>query len=300
MEKRSSIEDLVVGIGKAITPPFIRDQVKRAYYSVKKKSLAEKFAKEIKEKSYIKWYQEFIDNKAESFEITDELISTGSRDLEAMKARGMKPEHTLYEFGVGYLRSTKHFVEYLNPGNFTGNDTSAKRIARGKKLFPVMDEKKANLLVTTDNSLDWLNGKKFDFIYSHAVFCHMPMEDVREVFINLHDKAMHEKSEFYTTYSVLDFNEFRGLKDTPANEMEEKLIEIFRGKDQMNLFDHMKKSQGEDVIQSGSSNWFQSREYMERFSRECGFHVEDVTESLGDKTGLCYSPWNRLIKMTLK
>ena len=37
-----------------------------------------------------------------------------------------------------------------------------------------MKEKKAQLFATTDNSFDWLKGKKYDYIFSNAVFaiCH--------------------------------------------------------------------------------------------------------------------------------
>ena len=214
-----------------------------------------------------------------------------------LKKRGMKPNNSLFEFGIGYLRSSNNFINYLEEYNFTGNDTSKKRIDRGQELFSKVKEKKPNFIVSSDNTLDWLDGKKYDYIYSHAVFCHMPMDDIKEVFINIRKKAMHNKSEFYTTYSVLDFKNFRGYESEQYNESDIK--KIFKEKDQMHLYEEMKYSQNKDMIQTGVSNWFHSRKYMESFALGCGFIVEDVTNSLGDEAGLCYSPWNRLLKMKL-
>ena len=83
----------------------------------------------------------------------------GNYDLKLLKKLGLKKNNSLYEFGVGYLRSANQFVQYLNINKFGGNDTSSERIERGKKIFPIMKEKKHNYLLLLTTRLIGLKEK---------------------------------------------------------------------------------------------------------------------------------------------
>lgn len=302
MDKRSALERFAVGLGKAIIPPFIKDKVRRVYYLSRYGKLEDEIVQqEIKEKSYHTWYRDMQDKQSDVINITDDILESGNHDTMLMRKLGMKPENTLFEFGVGYLRSSNHFVEYLNEGNFAGCDASSKRIAKGKSLNPIHDRKKSKLIVSPDNSCDWLEGKKYDYIWSNAVFCHMPLEDIKDTFINIRDKVMHDDSVFATTYSVLEFEHFSGFSQYPENERVQRMKEeFFDKKRQFVLWEQLQKIQGSEMGTFGPSNWFHSKAFFEKFAQDCGFETEDVTHLIGDMPDTSYNPWTRVLKMTLK
>ena len=208
MDKRNKILEFIFFVGKKIAPQPVTDYCKIKYYTYKANKSTLEYNKVLRKDSYINVYKKYIDKKAYKFDINDKTISSGKFDLNLLQKLGLKKNNTLFEFGVGYLRSSKHFVEYLNSEKFYGNDASSERIKRGEELFPIIKKKKATLITSKDNTLSWLKGKKFDFIYSYAVFCHMPVDDIKETFKNIYKKAMHKESKFIFSYSELDFNNY--------------------------------------------------------------------------------------------
>ena len=161
---------------------------------------------------YLDWYAKRLDSFAQTTRISSlapddiaekrmlEYLATGYRDLDLLKGFGMKPEHKLHEIGVGQGRAAQFFVDYLEPGNYSGNDISQERLRMAEELLGLkhLDEKKPNLIVNRDNSFDWLDGRKVDFIWANAVFGHMPPEDVEGIIANI-AKVMHETTAFYYT-----------------------------------------------------------------------------------------------------
>ena len=138
--------------------------------------------------SYLTWYARRMDRFAirrrdEDPAEHEAYFDTGIQDTEVIKKVGVKPHHSLHEFGCGFLRSARFFIEYLDKGNFSANDTSGERIKFGVDRWRaqglnLVDEKAPTFIASTDNSFDWMDGRTVDYIWCHAVFGHMPPGDV--------------------------------------------------------------------------------------------------------------------------
>lgn len=204
-------------------------------------------------RSYLRWYADTLDSWVESRDPEflarkrAALAESGAEDLAVLKGFGLKPTSTLHEYGCGQLRSALHFCEYLEPGNFSANDASRGRIDLGLELFgDRIRPRRPNFIVNPDNSFDWLQGRTFDFLWCHAVFGHMPADDVEDTIANL-PKAMHAGSAFYFTY------------DEPRLQIPDATDEIVR---------------------IDARNWLQAFAFFERVARKYGLAIEDVSAAI--------------------
>jgi len=221
-------------------------------------------------RSYLRWYADTLDGWVESRDPTflarkrAALETSGVEDLELLKSFGMRRDSTLHEFGCGQLRSALHFAEFLDPGNFSANDASKGRIDLGLALFGErLNPRKPTLIVNPDNSFDWLGGKTFDFLWCHAVFGHMPAEDVEDTIRNVH-KAMHAGSIFLFTH-------------------DEPRLQIADATD--------------DIVRVDARNWLQSFAYFRKLATRYGMAIEDVSGTL--KSYPSFRAHMCLAKMTL-
>ena len=126
---------------------------------------------------------------------------TGPMQLERLKRYGMRPEHTLFDFGCGTLRGGQHLITYLNPNNYFGNDISAEILNEARKLIKKqeLDVKNPHLFLTNNLLFDEVAGKQFDYIHAQSVLSHMPPEDIEELFKQV-KKIMHPKTIFLATF----------------------------------------------------------------------------------------------------
>lgn len=200
---------------------------------------------------YIDWYAGMVDRSAKPAEfimeqMPDWIYKTGADDLIAAERLGLKPGHTLHEFGCGFLRSGSHFIRYLDKGNYSGNDAAGARLDRAREIFKdLIREKEPTLYLNRDNTLDWVS-RKVDYVWSHAVFGHMPEEDIEETIRNVR-KIMHDNSVFLFSY------------DPPPSELGNGL-----------------------VYREDSRDWFHSLRFYERIASENGMTVEDVSWAIRD------------------
>lgn len=162
--------------------------------------------------SYVEWYARRLDGFAadvriESLEPRDEkerhrldYLSSGYHDRDLLVGLGLMPHHDLHEIGVGHGRSAHFFVDYLEPGRYSGNDISKERLRMAAEHFALrgLDKKKPLLIVNRDNTFDWMDGRKVDYVWANSVFGHMPPEDVETIVSNLW-KIMRDDAVFYFT-----------------------------------------------------------------------------------------------------
>lgn len=59
----------------------------------------------------------------------------GQLQFDFLVRQGLKPEHRLLDIGCGTLRGGRHFIRYLNPGNYTGMDISPKALDFANQLI---------------------------------------------------------------------------------------------------------------------------------------------------------------------
>jgi len=162
--------------------------------------------------SFHSWYAQTLNGWAKDSSIANieksrnskYLQESGIQDLVLIKEFGLQPNHTFLECGCGWLRASHHIISHLEHGKYFGFDPASERIRVGRQIYEPqnIEEKNPRFLETKDNSFDWLNGEKFDYIWCHAVFGHLPKDDV-DVFFNNVRKAMHKETIFLFTYNPI-------------------------------------------------------------------------------------------------
>lgn len=114
------------------------------------------------------------------------------QQLGFLISRGLRPYHTLLDFGCGTGRLASRAVHYLEKGNYTGMDISPVALECAALYIRTHNMAyKAPRLVLGGGKIAGA-GDKFDFIWSHSVITHLPMEIVQEIFSDLSEMEFQE------------------------------------------------------------------------------------------------------------
>jgi SAM-dependent methyltransferase len=110
----------------------------------------------------------------------DEWESHGLLQLDFLKRQGLLPEHRLLDVGCGPGRAARRFVPYLMPHRYVGCDISRECLKHAENLS--MDEgwdsKGPIFIENGDLDLLTIESDRFDFIWAHSVFTHLPEEQI--------------------------------------------------------------------------------------------------------------------------
>jgi cyclopropane fatty-acyl-phospholipid synthase-like methyltransferase len=116
---------------------------------------------------------------------------------------GLQPHHKLLDIGCGTLRGGRHFIRYLDAGNYFGFDISPKAIEYGCALVAEegLTEKRPDLRAIFHNSLrfEQYHAMKFDYLLAQSVFTHLDKDMIDECFACV-GKVMHKESRFFFTF----------------------------------------------------------------------------------------------------
>ena len=102
-------------------------------------------------------------------------------------AQGLKKHHTLLDMGCGPLQGGLAFIDYLDPGSYTGIDmcheplTEAYRLIAEKKLV----HKNPILINSNTFGRKELIDKKFDYIWISQLFYHLDDQHIHKLFQQL-------------------------------------------------------------------------------------------------------------------
>lgn len=105
-------------------------------------------------------------------------VATGRKQFRFLQRNGLKRSHALLEIGCGNLRAGRHFIKYLEPGNYTGVDISPEILLAAQEVI-VADElqfQEPRLYLVSGTSLAFLAPESFDVVHAHSVFSHTPFE----------------------------------------------------------------------------------------------------------------------------
>ena len=162
--------------------------------------------------SYLEWYGKrlstYTGRSAEELAKSG-YLKTGKEDLQAAINRGLKTEHSFYEFGTGQGRSSAHFIRYLQPHLFFGNDAAEGRVREFLEFMKLheLEDKHPTVWVNTSNDFGWVPiDRHFDYLWCNAVLCHMPDKDASAVIANI-KKIMHDDSKFLLVETAVDGSE---------------------------------------------------------------------------------------------
>jgi SAM-dependent methyltransferase len=140
----------------------------------------------------------------------------GKLQFEFLVGKGLRPDHALLDIGCGTLRGGRHFIKYLNVGNYTGMDISPKAIDYGNRLVEAegLSEKRPRVVVSKNRDLKFaeFNGEVFDFLLAQSVFTHLKPEHIEECFRYI-CRIMRSDSAFFFTFKEASRFKRRGRKE---------------------------------------------------------------------------------------
>jgi SAM-dependent methyltransferase len=127
--------------------------------------------------------------------------------LDYLSAHGLRPDSSLLDYGCGALAAGIHFIEYLQPGRYTGMDISAEVLAEGRRRLESKNllDKRPELHLIESGSLAVLGHKQFDVIWAQSVLTHMPPGDIHNMLRDIRPH-MHAGSRFFATFACTDGN----------------------------------------------------------------------------------------------
>ena len=127
----------------------------------------------------------------------------GRLQLDFLRSEGLGHTHRLLDIGCGTLRAGRHFIRYLEAGNYTGTELSARAFEAARELVERegLAGKKPRLVHVADGNFRFeaLAAAPFDFLLAQSVFTHLMDTHIEQCFAHLH-KVMHATSRFYFTF----------------------------------------------------------------------------------------------------
>jgi SAM-dependent methyltransferase len=127
----------------------------------------------------------------------------GQLQFAYLVSKGLSPHHRLLDIGCGTLRGGRHFVQFLQPGNYTGTDISLSAIEWGRQLIATegLTDKYPRLIHRRSEDLFFLNFEQegFDFILAQSVFTHLPPAIIDQCFASV-GAVMRPQAVFYFTF----------------------------------------------------------------------------------------------------
>lgn len=192
------------------------NSIRYRFYHFPLQNLQYRWAR-LRGKSYTEWYAERMDAYAaisKNQPLAAHYLETAKVQLNYMKMKGLQPHHRLLEYGAGVLRAGVLFIEYLDRDKYTGVDISALRLQKGIALANErgIPRDRYRIEVLSHARATELDDSQFDYIWSHDVFCHMPLDEDEACLIAL-KPHLAPGGKIFITYSRADEYKTSKLKD---------------------------------------------------------------------------------------
>lgn len=112
----------------------------------------------------------------------------GNFQFDFLTSQGLRPEHKMLDVGCGALRFGRLAVDYLEAGNYYGQDLSEKILEAGYTI-ELTDEQRLKLPrknLATNADFDFSHvDTPVDFAIAQSVFTHLPYNHIRHCLIKL-------------------------------------------------------------------------------------------------------------------
>lgn len=125
----------------------------------------------------------------------------GKRQLDFLTAQGLLPGHRLIDIGCGCFRAGRHFIDYLEPGNYYGIDANHSLIKAGYDV-ELSDEQRRKVPAEHLRANDRFNvdfGVTYDYAIANSVFSHVSLNHIRLCLYRL-NAVMEPGGSFYATF----------------------------------------------------------------------------------------------------
>ncbi len=141
-------------------------------------------------------------------------LALGEAQFQFLEANGLRPDHHMLEIGCGNLRGGWRFIDYLEPGHYTGVDISPDILVSAQDTIVEfgLQDKLPRLTPVQDLTLSWLPEGRFDVVHAHSVFSHCPLDVIEECFANV-GRVMAPDAFFDFTYNSTDARPHQVLRE---------------------------------------------------------------------------------------
>lgn len=119
-----------------------------------------------------------------------------------LKKHGLKPHHTLLDFGCGPLRGGIPIIKYLNTGNYHGVDINREALDEAEKELKENKLEHKLPTLTHIKNLETLRlHKTFDYIWAFSVVIHM-IDEVFRTFICFSSSHLKRNGILYMNVNI--------------------------------------------------------------------------------------------------
>lgn len=129
----------------------------------------------------------------------------GRLQFDFMVGQGLLPDHVLLDIACGSLRAGRHFIPYLNKGNYLGMDKEGELIENGLRheiLAAVIEEKEPEFVIS--DQFDFLKFNVVaDYALAQSLFTHIPPDAIVLCLKRL-KPILKEDGRFYATFFIID------------------------------------------------------------------------------------------------
>jgi SAM-dependent methyltransferase len=180
-----------------------------------RRPLSRKRVRELYENNdYLDAYSQHTDLRvAEDFRaaVGRKWEQVGKLQFDFLVENDLQPHHRMLDIGCGTLRGGRHFIRYLDAGNYVGTDISAKAIEVARQLVEDegLSEKHPRLLVSWHKNLRFeeFEPQSFDYLLAQSVFTHLKPEHIEECFRHVGRIMRPDASLFFTYYQGSKFHQ---------------------------------------------------------------------------------------------
>lgn len=141
-----------------------------------------------------RYHEYYVQRVEQSLDAGDVHVSLGARSVQDARheaagqmilghlvREGLRPEHTLVDYGCGSLRIGRHLIGYLEPANYVGADVTERFYREGlANLDPALREEKRPRFQPIDATWPRESGVPPDFVISIGVLIHVPRAELDE------------------------------------------------------------------------------------------------------------------------
>jgi SAM-dependent methyltransferase len=123
----------------------------------------------------------------------------GRLQFDYMRSQGLNPADVFLDLGCGVLRGGRHFISYLDSGNYYGIDADQDtiRVAHEVVTKHGLTSRQPQLRLTEDFDIEF--DRRFDFGLALSVFTHLPVNSIYRALVAVAD-TFREGGTFYASY----------------------------------------------------------------------------------------------------
>ena len=130
-------------------------------------------------------------------------LSRGAYHVSYLQRYGLKPDHTVLDFGCGFGRTGIPLIQYLEPGGYVGVEISKERLRLAEEWTELesLQSKRPRWLLEFDNALSYLEDDSIDVIWAQSVLTHMPKREV-EIFMGAARRVLRPGAAMMFNFTV--------------------------------------------------------------------------------------------------